>query len=187
MVAAIIIIAVVLILVMWGIGIYNGLVKKRNNRENAFANVDVQLKQRHDLIPQLVATVKGYAAHEKEVFEKVTQARAAAMGANTINEKIAAENALTSALAGLKVAVEAYPDLKANQNFMHLQTEIADIENKLAAARRFFNSATKELNNAVETFPANLFAKQFGFQKEPMFEVPAEERAVVEKAPEIQF
>ncbi len=187
MVAAIIIIAVVLILVMWGIGIYNGLVKKRNNRENAFANVDVQLKQRHDLIPQLVATVKGYAAHEKEVFEKVTQARAAAMGANTINEKIAAENALTSALAGLKVAVEAYPDLKANQNFMHLQTEIADIENKLAAARRFFNSATKELNNAVETFPSNLFAKQFGFQKEPMFEVPAEERAVVEKAPEIQF
>ena len=187
MVIAIIIIAVVLLLIIWGVSIYNNLVKLRNNRENAFANVDVQLKQRHDLIPQLVATVKGYAAHEKEVFEKVTQARAAAMGANTINDKIQAENALSSALAGLKVAVENYPELKANQNFMHLQTEISDIENKLAASRRFFNSATKELNNAVETFPSNLFAKNFGFKKEPMFEVPQEERAGVEKAPDIQF
>lgn len=187
MVAAIIIIVLVVLLIMWGVGIYNNLVRLRNNRENAFANVDVQLKQRHDLIPQLVATVKGYAEHEKEVFERVTEARSAAMGAKTINEKIEAENALSGALAGLKVAVEAYPDLKANQNFMHLQTEIADIENKLASSRRFFNSATKELNNAVQTFPSNLFAKHFGFQKEPMFEVPQEERAEVEKAPQIQF
>ena len=184
---AIIIIVVVLLIIVWGVSIYNNLVKLRNNRENAFANVDVQLKQRHDLIPQLVETVKGYAAHEKEVFQRVTEARAAAMGANTINEKVQAENALSSALAGLKVAVENYPELKANQNFMQLQTEISDIENKLAASRRNFNSATRELNNAVETFPSNLFAKHFGFQKEPMFEVPQEERAAVEKAPEIKF
>ena len=187
MVALIIVIVVVVLIAMWLIGMYNRLVKLRNNRENAFANIDVQLKQRHDLIPQLVATVKGYAAHEKEVLTRVTEARAAAMNATGINDKIAAENQLTSALAGLKVSLEAYPDLKANQNFMQLQQEIADIENKLAAVRRFFNSATKELNNAVQTFPSNIIAGMFGFQKEPMFEVPQEERATVEKAPEIQF
>ena len=187
MVALIIVIVVVVLIAMWLIGMYNRLVKLRNNRENAFANIDVQLKQRHDLIPQLVATVKGYAAHEKEVLTRVTEARAAAMNATGINDKIAAENQLTSALAGLKVSLEAYPDLKANQNFMQLQQEIADIENKLAAVRRFFNSATKELNNAVQTFPSNIIASMFGFQKEPMFEVPQEERATVEKAPEIQF
>ena len=182
-----IIIAVIAILVVWGISIYNNLVKLRNNRENAFANIDVQLKQRHDIIPQLVATVKGYAQHEKELLERITQARSAAMSANTINEKIEAENQLSSALAGLKVSVEAYPDLKANQNFLQLQTEISDIENKLAATRRFFNSATRELNNAVQTFPSNIFAGMFGFPKEPMFEVPKEERATIEKAPEIKF
>lgn len=147
----------------------------------------MQLKQRHDLVPQLVATVKGYATHEREVLQRVTEARTAAMGATTINDKINAENALTSALAGLKVSLEAYPDLKANQNFMQLQNEIADLENKLAAVRRFFNSATRELNNAVETFPSNIFAKMFGFKKEPMFEVPQEERAIYDKAPEIKF
>ena len=144
---------------------YNNLVKLRNNRENAFANIDVQLKQRHDLIPQLVATVKGYAAHEKETLAMVTNARAAAMGATSINDKIAAENALSTALAGLRVSLEAYPDLKANQNFLQLQGEIADVENKLAATRRFFNSTTKELNNAVQTFPSNLLAGIFGFHK----------------------
>ncbi|MBR4275744.1 MAG: LemA family protein [Prevotella sp.] len=183
----IIILIVVAVLAIWAISIYNGLVRLRNNRENAFANIDVQLKQRYDLIPQLVATVKGYAAHEKELLEKITQARSAAMGAVTTNEKIEADNQLSSALAGLKVSVEAYPDLKANQNFMQLQTELADIENKLASVRRFFNSATKELNNAVQTFPGNLLAGMFGFQKEPMFEVPKEERAAVEKAPTISF
>ena len=187
MVALIIVIVVVVLIALWLVGMYNRLVKLRNNRENAFANIDVQLKQRHDLIPQLVATVKGYAAHEKEVLTRVTEARAAAMNATGINNKIAAENQLTSALAGLKVSLEAYPDLKANQNFMHLQQEISDIENKLAAVRRFFNSATRELNNAVQTFPSNIIAGMFGFQKEPMFEVPQEERATVEKAPEIQF
>ena len=187
MAIAIIILVVVVLLIIWGVSLYNNLVKLKNNRENAFANIDVQLKQRHDLVPQLVSTVKGYATHEREVLQRVTEARTAAMGATGINDKINAENALTSALAGLKVSLEAYPDLKANQNFMHLQTELSDLENKLAAARRFFNSTTRELNNAVETFPSNIFAKMFKFGKEPMFEVPQEERAVYDKAPEIKF
>ena len=173
---AIILIAVVVLLVIWVIGIYNNLVGLRNNRENAFANIDVQLKQRYDLIPQLVATVKGYAAHEKEVFEKVTEARTAAMNATTINDKIAAENELTKAMVNLKAVAEAYPDLKANQNFLQLQSEISDIENKLAAVRRFFNSATKELNNGVQKFPAVLIAGMFGFHKEPLFDVGEAER-----------
>lgn len=182
-----IVIIVAIVVVLFLIGMYNNLVKLRNNRENAFANIDVQLKQRYDLIPQLVSTVKGYATHERELLEKVTAARTAAMSATGINDKIQAENALSSALAGLKVSVEAYPDLKANQNFLQLQAELSDIENKLAATRRFFNSATKELNNAVQTFPANLIAGMFGFHKEPMFEIPSEERAAYDKAPEIKF
>lgn len=184
---AIIILVVAAIVVIWAISSYNNLVRMRNNRQNAFANIDVQLKQRHDLIPQLVATVKGYATHERELLQKVTEARTAAMGATTINDKIKAENTLSSALSGLKVSLEAYPDLKANQNFMQLQTEIADIENKLAAVRRFFNSTTRELNNAVETFPSNIIARMFGFSREPMFEIPQESRAELDKAPEIKF
>ena len=183
----IIILIVVVLLALWAISIYNNLVKLRNNRENAFANIDVQLKQRYDLVPQLVATVKGYAEHEKEVFQRVTEARSAAMSATTINDKMAADNALTNALAGLKVSLEAYPELKANQNFLQLQGEISDIENKLAAVRRYFNSATRELNNAVQTFPSNLFANMFGFKKEPMYEVPQEQRDNYEKAPEVKF
>ena len=182
-----IVIIVAIVVVLFLISMYNNLVKLRNNRENAFANIDVQLKQRYDLIPQLVSTVKGYATHERELLEKVTAARTAAMSATGINDKIQAENALSSALAGLKVSVEAYPDLKANQNFLQLQAELSDIENKLAATRRFFNSATKELNNAVQTFPANIIAGMFGFHKEPMFEIPREERASYDKAPEIKF
>ena len=187
MIALIVVAVIAVILIFWVIGIYNNLVALRNNRENAFANIDVQLKQRYDLIPNLVNTVKGYAEHEKGVLERVTAARTAAMGATTLNDKIEAENALSSALAGLKVSVEAYPDLKANQNFMQLQSELADIENKLAAVRRFFNSATKELNTGVQSFPAVLFASMFGFHQEPMFEVPQEERAAVQKAPEVKF
>ena len=187
MIALIVVGVIVLILIFWVIGIYNNLVALRNNRENAFANIEVQLKQRYDLIPNLVNTVKGYAEHEKGLLERITQARTAAMGATSLNDKIEAENALSSALAGLKVSVEAYPDLKANQNFMQLQSELADIENKLAAVRRFFNSATKELNTGVQSFPAVLFANMFGFHQEPMFEVPEEERAAVQKAPEVKF
>lgn len=128
---AIIVIVVVVILAAWLVSMYNSLVKMRNNRENAFADIDVQLKQRHDLVPQLVETVKGYAAHEKDTLERVINARNGAIGAKTIDEKIVAENALSSALSGLKITLEAYPDLKANQNFLQLQEEIADLENKL--------------------------------------------------------
>lgn len=184
MIIAVVVLVVLAIVV---IGLYNNLVKLRNNRENAFSNIDVQLKQRYDLIPNLVNSVKDYATHEKELLEKVTQLRTAAMNATDINSKIEADNQLSSALAGLRVSVEAYPDLKANQNFQQLMTELADVENKLAATRRFFNSATKELNNAVQTFPGNLLAGMFGFHKEPMFEVPASERATYEKAPEVKF
>ena len=187
MVTTIIIIAVVAVIILAIIGMYNNLVKLRNNRENAFADIDVQLKQRFDLVPQLVATVKGYATHEKELLENITAARTAGVNATSIDDKIKADQQLTSALAGLKVQVEAYPDLKANQNFMQLQGELADIENKLAAVRRYFNSATRELNNAVQTFPSNIFAGMFGFHKEAMYEIEASQRAEVEKAPEIKF
>ena len=183
---AIIVIVVAVILVIWGVSMYNGLVKLRNNRENAFANIDVQLKQRFDLVPQLVSTVKGYATHEKDVLEKVTAARAAAMSATTIDEKVAADKAMSSALAGLRVSLEAYPELKANQNFLQLQTELSDIENKLAAARRFFNSATREFNNACEVFPSNILAGMFKFKRAAMYEA-TENRATLEKAPEVKF
>lgn len=183
---SIVLIVIVVIVALWAVSMYNGLVKLRNNRENAFADIDVQLKQRHDLIPQLVETVKGYAAHEKDTLERVIQARNGAMGARTIDEKIVAENALTSALSGLKITLEAYPDLKANQNFLQLQEEIADLENKLSSVRRYFNSATKELNNAVQTFPSNLLAGMFGFHKEPMFDL-GEQRTQLEEAPKIKF
>ena len=183
---AIIVIVVVVILAAWLVSMYNSLVKMRNNRENAFADIDVQLKQRHDLVPQLVETVKGYAAHEKDTLERVINARNGAIGAKTIDEKIVAENALSSALSGLKITLEAYPDLKANQNFLQLQEEIADLENKLSSVRRYFNSATKEYNNAVETFPSYILAGMFGFRKEVMFDL-GEQRAALEEAPKIKF
>lgn len=183
----VIIVAILVIVVLWVVSLYNSLVKLRNNRENAFADIDVQLKQRYDLIPQLVETVKGYAAHEKETLERVINARNGAISAKTIDEKIAADNMLTSALSGLKITLEAYPDLKANQNFLQLQEEISDIENKLASVRRYFNSATKELNNAVQTFPSNLIAGMFGFHKEIMFDLGTEQRANLEQAPKINF
>jgi LemA protein len=182
-IAILIIIAVVGLLL---VSLYNRLVKLRNNRENAFADIDVQLKQRLDLIPQLVEAVKGYMKHESTVLTEITKARTQALQAKTINEKIAAENQVSSALQGLNIAVEAYPDLKANQNFMQLQEEISDIENKLAAARRFFNSATKELNNAVQTFPSNLIAGMFAFQREPMFDLGTS-REKSEETPKLNF
>jgi LemA protein len=183
----IIIIAVLVVLVIAAISVYNNLVRMRNNRENAFSNIDVQLKQRHDLVPQLVATVKGYATHERETLEQVIRLRNEAASAVGVDDKIKAENALSGALAGLKVTLEAYPELKANQNFLQLQTEVSDLENKLAASRRYFNSATKEYNNACETFPANLIAGMMGFHRESMFEVSQAERVILDKAPEIKF
>lgn len=178
--------AVLFVLLLLAISIYNRLVRFRNNREQAFADIDVQLKMRHDLIPQLVETVRGYMKHERELLTEITEARAGAIKASTIDEKITAENRLSTALQGLKVSVEAYPDLKANQNFMKLQDEVSDVENKLAAARRFFNSATKELNTAVEMFPANVIASMFGFKRETMFDL-GEQRTNLNEAPKIQF
>jgi len=186
MIGILILIGVIVILVFWVIAIYNNLVGLRNRRENAFADIDVQLKQRHDLIPQLVNAVKGYMTHERETLESVTNARRQAINASTVNEKIAAEKELGSALQGLSIQVEAYPDLKANQNFMQLQTEISDVENKLAAVRRFFNAATRELNTAVEKFPNIIFAGMFGFSREPMFDL-GEARADLDKAPDVSF
>lgn len=181
-----IILIVVAVIVIWVISIYNTLVKLKNNRENAFADIDVQLKQRHDLVPQLIGAVKGYMEHERGTLESVTNARNKAMGASNINDKISAEKELSAALSGFSIQVEAYPDLKASSNFMQLQTELSDIENKLAAVRRFFNSATKELNIAVQKFPNVLFASMFGFKEEQMFDL-GETRAAAEKAPEVKF
>jgi LemA protein len=182
-----IVIVVILLIVIWVVSLYNSLVRLRNRRQNAFADIDVQLRQRHDLVPQLVETVKGYAAHERELLLKVTEARSAAISARTIDEKIVAEQQLTSALQGLKVQVEAYPDLKANQNFLQLQEELSDIENKLAAARRFFNGATTEYNTAVESFPGNLIARNFGFAREMFFDLGTDTRKQMEEPPKIQF
>lgn len=183
----IIVLAVLVLIIVWAVSLYNSLVRLRNRRQNAFADIDVQLKQRHDLVPQLVETVKGYAGHEKELLIKITEARSAAMSATSIDGKIAAEQQLSSALAGLKVQVEAYPDLKANQNFLQLQEELSDIENKLAASRRFFNGATMEYNTAVETFPGNLVARNFGFAKEVMFDLGTDTRKQLDEPPKIQF
>ncbi len=180
-------IGIVVLLVIWVISIYNTLVSLRNHRENAFADIDVQLKQRHDLVPQLLGAVKGYMEHERGTLEAVTNARSRAINATGINEKIAAEQELGAALQGLNIQVEAYPDLKASQNFMQLQNEISDIENKLAAVRRFFNSATKELNIAVQKFPNTIFAGMFGFKTEPMFDLGQAQRVELDKAPEVKF
>jgi len=186
MIPLIITIVVVVLLVFYCIGAYNRFVKLRNHRENAFANIDVQLKQRYDLIPQLVEVVKGYAKHEGETLARVIALRNNAVAATTIDGKIAAENQLSSVLQGLNVTIERYPELKANTNFLQLQGEMADIENKLAAVRRFFNSATKEYNNAIQVFPANILAGMFGFTKAEMFDLGAE-RAIHEQTPQVKF
>ena len=169
------------------VGIYNRLVALRQNREQSFADIDVQLKQRFDLIPNLVETVKGYAKHEKEVFENVTAARAGVSGAGSTSERITAENALTRAMINLHAVAENYPDLKADGAYQKLMDELSDIENKLAAARRFFNNATAELNTSVEQFPAVLFAAALGFKKEEFFELPEESREELEKAPDVKL
>jgi len=186
MTALLIVLGIIVFLIIFLISLYNGLVKLRNNRENAFADIDVQLKQRYDLIPQLVETVKGYAKHERETLARVIELRNQAVAATTMDEKIVVENQLSGLLSGLKVTLEAYPDLKANQNFLQLQEEMSDIENKLAAVRRYFNAATKELNNAVQTFPSNIIAGMFNFSKAAMFDLGTE-RTTLEKAPTVNF
>lgn len=187
MIGLYIFLGIILITIIWYISANNKLVALKNNRENAFADIDVQLKQRHDLIPQLLGAVKGYMEHEKEVLTRVTEARQKAMNAKSINEKVVAENELGAAMGAFNIQVEAYPDLKANTNFMHLQTEISDIENKLAAVRRFFNSATRELNNAIEQIPTNIVAGIKKMTIQPMFDLGTENRATMDKAPEIKF
>ncbi|MCC6702584.1 MAG: LemA family protein [Fluviicola sp.] len=187
MIAGLIIGGVVLILIIWMISINNRLVALKNNRESAFSDIDVQLKQRYDLIPQLLGAVKGYMSHESEVLTRVTEARSRCMQAGSISDKIAAEQNLGAALNGLNIQIEAYPDLKANTNFMHLQSEISDIENKLAAVRRFFNSATKEYNNGIEQFPSSIIAGFKNYKTEPMFDLGVDNRQTLDKAPEVKF
>lgn len=182
------VLGIIALIVVVFIMLYNRLVALRQTRNNAFSDIDVQLKQRFDLVPQLVETVKGYASHEKEVFENVTNARAqvgAAKGAT--GERVQAENVLGGALMGLLAVAENYPDLKADQNFQNLMNELSDIENKIAAARRFFNNATSEYNTAIQQFPAVLIANSFGFKDEPFFELNEAEAEMVQKAPEVKF
>jgi LemA protein len=181
-----IVLGVIVVFVLWIIMIYNQLVAMRQRVGQSFADVDVQLKQRHDLIPNLIETVKGYAAHERGTLEAVVQARNAAMTAQGPAQQAAAENMLTGALRQMFALSEAYPDLKANQNFQQLQTELADIENKIAASRRFFNNSVQEYNTGIQQFPAALFAAALGFSQRTFFDV-GEERAVVEKAPQVKF
>lgn len=168
------------------ITLYNRLVALRQSRNNAFADIDVQLKMRFDLVPNLVNTVKGYATHEKTVFEEITAARTKVSSAAQVNDKIAAEGELSQALGRLFAVAENYPDLKANQNFIQLQSELSDIENKIAAARRYFNNATNEFNTSIHQFPANLFASAFGFKEEPFFDLGSE-RSTTEKPVSVKF
>ena len=170
------------------ISIYNNLVSLRQKQKQAFSDVDVQLKQRYNLVPQLVETVKGYASHEKEVLQKVTDARTGIDNtSNQIGERIQAEKQLSQAMMNLFAVAENYPDLKADTNFRQFMDELSDIENKLAAARRFFNNATAELNTSIEQFPAVLFAGALGFSKEEFFEIPEEDRETLDKAPDVSF
>jgi LemA protein len=181
-----IVIGVVVVLVIWAISIYNGLVAMRQRVNQSFADIDVQLKQRHDLIPNLVETVKGYATHERGTLEAVVNARNAAMAAPGVEQKVAEENMLTGALRQLFALAESYPDLKANQNFLQLQAELSDIENKLAAARRFFNNAVQEYNTGIQQFPAALFTATFGFHQQQFFDL-GEQRAQLDQAPSVKF
>lgn len=180
-----IILGIVVLLVIFVISKYNGIIQMRNNRQNAFADIDVQLQQRFDLVPNLIETVKGYASHEQAIFDKIMESRKAYAGAQNIDEKIAANALLAGSLGKILAIAESNPELKANQNFMQLQSELSDIENKLAAARRFFNSATNEYNTYIQVFPTNIVASTFGFTSELSFE--PENREEVAKAPKVSF
>src|SRR5215207_4322504 len=183
-----VLLAIVVAVVLYGVVTYNGLVSLRQRVTQAFADIDVQLKQRHDLIPNLVETVKGYAGHERGTLEAVVQARNAAITAQSggVAAQAAAENMLSGALRQLFALSESYPDLKASTNFQQLQAELSDIENKLAAARRFFNNAVQEYNTGIQQFPAALFAGSMGFTPREFFDV-GEERKTLEQPPQIKF
>jgi LemA protein len=184
--STLIVLAVIVVLVVWVIANYNGLVTMRQRVNQAFADVDVQLRQRHDLIPNLVETVKGYAAHERGTLEEVVKARNAAVSAQGPAQQAAAENMLSGALRQLFALSEAYPDLKANANFQQLQAELSDIENKIAASRRFLNNAVQEYNAGIQRFPAALFAASFGFAPKEFFDL-GDERKTVGEAPQVKF
>jgi LemA protein len=169
--ALIILLVIVGALVLIVVGMYNSLVTLRNRAENAWSQVDVQLRRRYDLIPNLVETVKGYAKHEREVFEKVTQARAAAIDAKTVKDQGQAENMLTGALKSLFALAEAYPDLKANQNFLQLQEELSGTESKIAYARQFYNDMVMKFNQKQQVFPSNIIANMFSFKEKEYFEI----------------
>ena len=170
----IVLIVIALAVVLWVIAIFNGLVVLKNPAQEAWADIDVQLKRRYDLIPNLVETVKGYAAHESQVFQKVTEARANAMNAQGTEAKAQAENMLSGALKSLFAVSEAYPDLKASVNFLELQRELTDTEDKIQASRRFYNTNVRDLNIKIESFPASLIANAFGFSKMQLFEITTE-------------
>jgi len=173
------ILLIVAVIAVWFVATYNGLVVFRNRTKEAWADIDVQLKRRYDLIPNLVETVKGYATHERELFEKVTKARTQAMGAQTIKERGEAENVLSSTLKSLFAVAENYPDLKASTNFLELQKEITDTEDKIQAARRFYNTNVRDLNTKIETFPTNVIAQMLGFAKMEFFGAEEGEREPV--------
>jgi len=174
--------------IILAIVLYNRLIALRQTRKNAFSDIDVQLQMRYNLVPRLVETVKGYMTHEKDVLENVTQARAqVGQAGGDSEERFQAESFLGGALGRLLAVAEDYPELKADANFRQLMSELSDIENKIAAARRFFNSATNEYNTAVQQFPANLIANTFGFQTEPFFEVNPELKEAIERAPDVSF
>ncbi len=182
-----VIIGVIVVIALYLIIIYNRLVGLRQRASQAWSDISVQLKQRHDLVPNLVETVKGYAAHERGTLEAVTQARNAAVAAADPAAQAKAENMLSGALRQLFALSEAYPDLKANQNFLQLQSDLSDIENKIAAARRFFNNAVSEFNASIQQFPAVLIAGSLGFQQRDFFELDEGERAAVNTAPQVKF
>lgn len=165
---------IVAIVLVWFVAIYNGFVRLVNRTKEAWADIDVQLKRRYDLIPNLVETVKGYASHEKETLERVIQARNQAMSAQTVHEKEAADNMMTSALKSIFALAEAYPQLRAVESFTKLQEELSDTENKIQAARRFYNGNVRDLNTKIEMFPYNILAGMFGFQKQEFFELEQE-------------
>ncbi len=173
-------------LVLWVIFSYNRLIALTNRSEEAWSDIDVQLKRRYDLIPNLVETVKGYMQHEAGTLEKVTQARTQAMGAQTVEQHAKAENMLTDALKSLFAVAESYPDLKANTNFLELQRELSDTENKIQAARRFYNSVVQELQNALEQFPSNIIGSSFGFKTRDFFKLD-ESEAAAKNPVKVQF
>ncbi|MCK5080659.1 MAG: LemA family protein [Candidatus Moranbacteria bacterium] len=164
------------VLVLWGIGFYNGLIKLKNRVDEAWSDIDVQLKRRYDLIPNLIQTVKGYAKHEKEVLESVTEARTRAMGASDPKDQIEAENMLSETLKSLFAVSENYPDLKANENFLELQKELSDTENKIQASRRFYNGNVRDFNTKIQTFPNNMIAGTLNFKDRDFFEAGDEEK-----------